>query len=184
MPKAADFQDYLWEVCLPRIRKEMIKRVRCTDFEGETDLHYRLVSFVRRFYPEVLMTAACGEHQETSEQRLDAYKKGYQKGTPDIIVHCHHIKYSGWVGELKSPLGTGVISDAQAKMLKSYRHNNFLVLVSDSYDDLVFSIVKFMSQTRVCRPDCARKFNSEESLARHERWFHRRSETYVLIPFP
>ena len=82
------------------------------------------------------------------------------------------------------PFGIGVISDAQAKMLKSYRHNNFLVMVSDPYDDLVFSIVQFMSQTRVCCPDCARKFKSEESLAQHERWFHRRSETYVPIPSP
>ena len=72
------------------------------------------------------MSVANGETQVTSQQRIDAWKKGWQPGQADLVLHNHHATYNGLAARLKEPLGSGLLSEAQAKMLKSYKLNNFL----------------------------------------------------------
>ena len=38
--------------------------------EDEYDLHTKVVQFIRRFYPEILMTAGVGENQDTKDKRI------------------------------------------------------------------------------------------------------------------
>lgn len=48
---------------------------------NETDLHYKVVDMIRRFYPDTILVAGLGENQDTEDKRLDSYKTGYMKGS-------------------------------------------------------------------------------------------------------
>lgn len=54
--------------------------------ENETDLHCKVVQYIRRFYPEAIIVAGLGENQDTPAKRINSWKKGCQKGQPDIII--------------------------------------------------------------------------------------------------
>ena len=43
--------------------------------EDEYDLHTKVVQFIWRFYPEILMTAGLGENQDTKHKRIKSFKK-------------------------------------------------------------------------------------------------------------
>ena len=45
--------------------------------ESETDLHVKVVSFLKKRYPHSLFTVALGENQDTVYKRIDSSKKGY-----------------------------------------------------------------------------------------------------------
>ena len=57
---------------------------------NETDLHYKVVDMIRRFYPDSTLVAGLGENQDTGDKRLDSYKKGYMRGQPDLMVLNYH----------------------------------------------------------------------------------------------
>ena len=40
---------------------------------NETDLHYKIVDFIRKFYPDSILVAGLGENQDTEDKRLDSY---------------------------------------------------------------------------------------------------------------
>ena len=48
--------------------------------ENETDLHVKVVSFLKKRYLHSLFTATLSENQCTSSVRVDSYKKGYLRG--------------------------------------------------------------------------------------------------------
>ena len=60
-----------------------------------TDLHYKVVSLIRRYYPDSILVAGLGENQNTDDKRLDSYKKGYMRGQPDLMVLDYHKDYKG-----------------------------------------------------------------------------------------
>ena len=45
--------------------------------ENETDLHVKVVSFLKKRYPHSLFTVTLGENQDTVYKRIDSFKKGY-----------------------------------------------------------------------------------------------------------
>ena len=47
---------------------------------NETDLHYKVVDLMRRYYPDTILVAGLGGNQDTEDKRLDSYKEGYIKG--------------------------------------------------------------------------------------------------------
>ena len=63
--------------------------------QDEYDLHTKVVQYIRRFYPNLLMIAGLGENQDSSFKRIQSYKKGYMKGQPDLIINNYHKKYCG-----------------------------------------------------------------------------------------
>ena len=67
---------------------------------NETDLHYKIVDFIRKFYPDSILVAGLGENQD---ERLDSYKKGYVRGQPDLMVLNYHKDFEGLSIEFKSP---------------------------------------------------------------------------------
>ena len=69
----------------------------------ETDLHYKVIDFVRTNYPEVVVIPGLGENQITKDLRIDSYRKGYIGGQPDILVISSHKTYNGLAIELKTP---------------------------------------------------------------------------------
>ena len=85
--------------------------------ENETDLHVKVVSFLKKRYPHSLFTITLGENQHASAMRIDSYKKGYLRGSPDLIINNFFKHYSGFAIEFKSPKGNGVLSPDQSMML-------------------------------------------------------------------
>ena len=58
----------------------MVLQVQQAGIRSETGLHYRVVGFVEKYYPYVLLSAAVGENQDTSQKRIDAWKKRFVAG--------------------------------------------------------------------------------------------------------
>ena len=58
--------------------------------ENETDLHIKVVSFLKKRFPHSIFVASLGESQDTSIKRIDSFNKGYMKGTPDLIINNLH----------------------------------------------------------------------------------------------
>ena len=69
---------------------------------NEQELHYKVVDYIKRFYSAALLMTQMGELQDADAKRIDAYKKGYQKGSPDLILSNYHINYQGLCIELKA----------------------------------------------------------------------------------
>ena len=58
--------------------------------ENETDVHVKVVSFLKKRYPHSIFTATLGENQDTCNKRIESYKKGYLRGSPDLIINNLH----------------------------------------------------------------------------------------------
>ena len=78
--------------------------------ETENDLHTKVVNFMRNQYPDSLFVATLGENQDTPSKRLNSYRLGYLKGSPDLIIQNLHKHFNGFAIEFKSPTGKGVLS--------------------------------------------------------------------------
>ena len=102
--------------------------------ENETDLHTKVVSFIKRRFPNNIFTATLGENQDSSKKRIESHNKGYLRGSPDLIINNLHKHYTGFAIEFKNPKGNGFLSDDQSKMLRQYQNNGFNTLVSNDYD--------------------------------------------------
>ena len=77
--------------------------------ENEMDLHVKVVSFLKKRYPHSIFTITLGENQDTVHKRIDSFKKGYLRGSPDLIINNLHKHYTGFCIEFKSPKGDGVL---------------------------------------------------------------------------
>ena len=97
--------------------------------ENGIDLHVKVVSFLKKRYPHSLFTVTLGENQDTVHKRIDSFKKGYLRGSPDLIINNLHKHYTGFCIDFKSPKGNGVQS-----ILLQYQNNGFKTLVSNDYD--------------------------------------------------
>ena len=64
--------------------------------ENETDLHVKVVSFLTKRYPHSVFTVTLGENQDTAFKRIDSFKKGYLRGSPDLIINNLHKCYTGF----------------------------------------------------------------------------------------
>ena len=111
--------------------------------ENETDLHVKVVSFLKKRYPHSLFTVTLGENQDTAFKRIDSFKKGYLRGSPDLIINNLHKHYTGFCIEFKNPKGNGVLSPDQSMMLRQYQNNGFKTLVSNDYDYIIEQIIEY-----------------------------------------
>ena len=105
--------------------------------ENETDLHVKVVSFLKKRFPCSIFVAPLGENQNTSIKRIDSFNEGYIKGTPDLIINNLHRYYTGFSIEFKAPKGYGTLSNEQSNILFHYQLNGFKTLVSNEYDKIV-----------------------------------------------
>ena len=67
----------------PRHRWSEVKKL---SIGREDELHYQVVSHIKKQYPDATLNAGLGEHLTTDHVRMDAFLKGYVGGQPDIIV--------------------------------------------------------------------------------------------------
>ena len=85
--------------------------------ENEMDLHVKVIHFLKKRYPNSLFTVTLGENQDTVYKRVNSFKKGYLRGSPDLIINNLYKHYTGFAIEMKSPKGNGVLSSEQSMML-------------------------------------------------------------------
>ena len=114
---------------------------------NETDLHYKVVDLIRRYYPDSILVAGLGENQVTEDKRLDSYKKGYIRGQPDLMILDYHKDYKGLCIEFKSPTNYYNISEAQLKMKERYLNSDYAFILSNDYDKISKNIHKYILQT-------------------------------------
>ena len=141
--------------------------------ENETDLHVKVVSFLKKRHPHSLFTVTLGENQDTAFKRIDSFKKGYLRGSPDMIINNLHKHYTGFCIEFKSPKGSGVLSPDQSMMLQQYQSNGFKTLVSNDYDQIVEQLIEYFKDVRIKCLHCSRRFITPQSLRNHIEFFHK-----------
>ena len=159
LESAKAFKRWVTKDVLPSIRKtgrysydDMNHKYNNTltfKIENETDLHVKVVSFLEKRYPQSLFTLTSGENQDTVHKRIDSFKKGYLRGSPDLIINNLHKCYSGFAIEMKSPKGNGVLSLDQSMMLRQYQNNGFKTLVSNDYDQIIEQIIEYFRDVRI-----------------------------------
>ena len=140
---------------------------------NEKELHHKVVQLIRKYYPDVILVAAMGENQDTDEKRIDSWKCGYQRGTPDLMILDYHRDYKGLCIEFKSPTGNYSISESQIKMKEKYKKNDYAYIISNDYDKISKQIHKYMAGVRIPCEYCPKVFCSKNTLAAHLRIFHR-----------
>ena len=85
--------------------------------ENETDLHVKVISFLKKMYPHSLLVNSLGENQDSPYKRINSYKQGYLRGSPDLIINNLHKQYTGFAIRFKNPNGKGILSSDQSMML-------------------------------------------------------------------
>ena len=141
--------------------------------ENETDLHVKVVSFLKKRYPHSLLVASLGENQDSPYKRIDSYKKCYLRGSPDLIINNLHKHYTGFCIEFKNPNGKGILSPDQSMMLQQYQNNGFKTLVSNDYDYIIEQLIEYFRDARIMCSYCPRRFISSQSMKNHIKSFHK-----------
>ena len=54
--------------------------------ENETDLHTKVASLLKKRYTHSIFSAGLGENQNSVNKRINSFKKGYLRGSFDLIV--------------------------------------------------------------------------------------------------
>ena len=182
LESARNFKRWVTKDVLPSIRKTG-RYDYCIDhkynntltfkIENEMDLHVKVVSFLKKRYAHSLFTVTLGENQDTVHKRIDSFKKGYLRGSPDLIINNLHKHYTGFCIEFKSPKGNGVLSPDQSMILLQYQNNGFKTLVSNDYDQIIEQIIEYFRDVRIKCSYCPRRFISYQSLRNHIKGFHK-----------
>ena len=173
------FRRWVFKTVLPSIRKYGLYKLfdnphnKMLQICNETSLHYQIIKVIRRFYPHALLLPGLGELQDTSSKRIDAYRKGYQRGQANIVIGNKHIAYQGFAIELKNPNNYYQVSDAQLNMEKIYKLNGYKYLCSNDYDFIIKEIHDYMTGIRLSCNHCNKKFKHLNSLNNHHKYFHK-----------
>ena len=182
LESAKEFKRWVTSQVLPSIRKtgrydycmnHKYNNTLTFKIENETDLHVKVVSFLKKRYPHSLFTVTLGENQDTVHKRIDSFKKGYLRGSPDLIINNLHKHYTGFCIEFKSPKGNGVLSPDQSKMLQQYQNNGFKTLIRNDYDQIIEQIIEYFRDVRIKCSYCPRRFISPQSLRNHTKFVHK-----------
>ena len=184
LESAKEFKRWVTSQVLPSIRKTG-RYVHCMNhkysnmltfkIENETDLHVKVVSFLKKRYPYSLFTVTLGENQDTAFKRINSFKKGYLRGSPDLIINNLHKHYTCFCIEFKNPKGNGVLSPDQSIILLQYQNNGFKTLVSNDYDQIIEQIIEYFRDVRIKCSYCPRRFIRTQSLRNHIEFFHKRA---------
>jgi len=152
--EAKYFRKWVCKEVLPCIRKHgcypyepVIKNVDTQMklyINTEFDLHTSVVKYIRDYLSNTfVIIAGLGGQQNTDELRLESYRLGYSAGQPDLILIAKNNKYSGIAIEMKTPKGTGVVTPSQEHILDQLKHNNFKVIVSNDYNQIIYKLTKY-----------------------------------------
>ena len=111
----------------------------------EKQLHNQVVSWIRRFHPELVIVPGLGELQKTDDARMEAWAKGYTKGQADLLILQSNNDFSGLRLEFKSPLGSSTRSDTPEEFMFKMKKSGYYVMVSNDYDQIIDAIVGYLA---------------------------------------
>ena len=183
---AKKFKRWITSEVLPSIRKYDQYKLfdspwnKMIMISNEKELHYKVVQLIKDYYPDAIMVAGLGENQDTEEKRLDSYKKGYLRGTPDLMILNYHKDYRGLCIEFKSPTNNYEVSESQLKMKAQYSQNNYAFILSNDYDKISKLIHKYFAGVRIPCEYCSKAFRKTKTLNTHYRIFHRIDKKYLI----
>ena len=178
---AKKFKQWVTSQVLPSIRKYGQYKLFHSPWNkmimicSETDLHYKVVDLIRKYYPDSILIAGLGENQDTDDKRLDSCKKGYTRGQPNLLVLNYHKDYKGLCIEFKSPTNNYHVSEAQKEMKKKYRNNGYAFALSNDYDRICMNIHDYMKGIRVPCKYCIKHFYNKDTIKTHYRVIHKLS---------
>ena len=118
-----------------------IQNNRALNIAKEKQLHNQVVSWTRRFHPELVIVPGLGELQKTDEARMEAWAKGQA----DLLILHSNVDFAGLCFEFKSPLGSGTLSDTQEEFLFKMKKSGYYVMVSNDYDEIIDTIVRYLA---------------------------------------
>ena len=101
LESAKKFKRWITSEVLPAIRKYGQFKMfdapwnKMIMISNEKELHHKVVNLIRNYYPDAILVAAMGENQDSEEKRIDSWKCGYQRGTPDLMILDYHRDYKG-----------------------------------------------------------------------------------------
>ena len=178
-PEAREFKKWVMSEVLPSIRKTGSYH-QCADFPqqqqiriySETDLHKKVVEFMRKHLPGHILVPGLGELQDTQPKRSNCYYKGYRGGQPDLMILNNHRGYRGFAIELKTPKGTGQMTENQQDYLHALEQNGFKTLVSNDYDEIIVELTKYFEGVRFKCHHCPKAFKTLGTQESHERGLH------------
>ena len=177
LPQAKEFRNFVFKVILPNFRKQLTPDYKLIGnqiiIKNEMDLHHKVVAYIRKYYPDIMINASLGENQDTSEKRIMSYKAGYNKGSPDLNIMEMNSKYNGFFIEFKSPTTKGILSPHQKLNLERLKLRCYYCYLSDDYDDVIREINNYMMTRRIKCDYCKRKFKNEITLHNHKKYFHK-----------
>lgn len=111
---------------------------------NESDLQIAIVKFIRQ--NDLLFTSfGDSEFLNTSAGRIQSVKRGYQNGSPDLIIFEPCQKYVGLVIEVKSPSGLGKLTNEQILFLNNLKKKGFYILVSNNFAKIIKTIVEYQN---------------------------------------
>ena len=131
---------------------------------NEKELHYKVVNLIKNYYPDAILVAGLGENQDTEEKRLDSWKKGYERGTPDLMILDFHKEYKGLCIEFKSPTNNYVVTESQLKIKDKYKKNDYAYITSNDYDKISKLIHKYMAGVRIPCEYCSKAFCNKKNF--------------------
>ena len=118
----------------------------------EYQLHTKVVAYIRAYHKTALIAAGLGELQDTQSRRIQAWRKGYTRGQPDIMILNCSGPYIGLAIEFKSPKGTGELSYDQKVWHERLAMRGWHVLVSNDYEEIIHTICVHMSKEKwICQ---------------------------------
>jgi prophage antirepressor-like protein len=185
-PEAEKFTNYICEEVIPSIRKHgqypppPINKsdIKTMKLFSENDLQKQVIKFIRTRCDNVFNhVVSCGDLQDSSEKRIECFAKGYVSGTPDIVITTPNGEHSGLILELKSPLGTGIVSDAQIESIERFKNDGYKTLISNDYDEILCELISYKNklvesrkpeplQKYLC-PYCNKNFTSPKYFKTH-----------------
>ena len=165
---AKKFKRWVTSEVLPSIRKFGQYKLfdspwnKMIMISNERELHYKAVQLIRNYYPDSLLVAGLGENQDTEDKRLDSYKKGYQRGQPDLMILDYHKDFRGLCIEFKSPTNNYEVSESQLKIKEKYMKNNYAYILSNDYDKISKLLHKYMAGVRIPCEYCNKAFRKKK----------------------
>ena len=177
--EAKKFRRWVTSEVLPSIRKygqyKLFNNPNSKQFkiEIETDLHIKVTEFIRKMYPHCVTVSPMRELQDTSNKRIQCYRKGYMKGSPDLLILNLHNKYPGFCIEFKNPSNYYRVDPKQNEMLELFKMQNYKILLCNDYDIIIKEIVEYFQDVTLKCPYCSNKLKNKETLKIHLIKFHK-----------
>ena len=168
------FKKWVTTEVLPSIRMTgvYIPQQQQIKIYSETDLHKKVIEFMRNHLPGHIVVPGLGELQDTAQRRSHCYYKGYRGGQPDLLILNNHKTYRGFAIELKTPKGNGQLTENQQLYMDTLKQNGFKTLVTNDYDEIVVELTRYFQDVRFKCNHCPKAFKSTTIQETHEKCMH------------